>query len=65
MFSLIFITLLVIAVFIASFIIDVDEIMKVKLLGRFAEPGVDGYILGADDAGRDIFGQLIIGAKTL
>lgn len=64
MFSLIFITLLVIAVFIASFIIDVDEIMKVKLLGRFAEPGVDGYILGADDAGRDIFGQLIIGAKN-
>jgi len=64
MFSLIFLTLLIAAVFIASFIIDVDEIMKVKLLGRFAEPGVDGYILGADDAGRDIFGQLIIGAKN-
>ncbi|TQR38366.1 ABC transporter permease [Lysinibacillus sphaericus] len=64
MFSLIFLTLLIAAVFIASFIIDVDEIMKVKLLGRFAEPGADGYILGADDAGRDIFGQLIIGAKN-
>ncbi|MEY9969975.1 peptide/nickel transport system permease protein [Lysinibacillus sp. RC46] len=64
MFSLIFLILLIAAVFIASFIIDVDEIMKVKLLGRFAEPGVDGYILGADDAGRDIFGQLIIGAKN-
>ncbi len=64
MFSLIFLTLLIAAVFIASFIIEVEEVMKVKLLGRFAEPGVDGYILGADDAGRDIFGQLIIGAKN-
>lgn len=64
MFSLIFITLLIAAVFIASFTINVEEVMEVKLLGRFAEPGTDGYILGADDAGRDIFGQLIIGAKN-
>jgi len=41
-----------------------DEILRIKLLERFTEPGVNGYILGADEAGRDMYGQLIIGAKN-
>lgn len=64
LFSLIFTVTLIVGVFIASFIIDQEATMKVQLLGRFARPGEDGYLLGADDAGRDILGQLIIGAKN-
>ncbi|MCH7320874.1 ABC transporter permease [Solibacillus sp. MA9] len=62
--SLIFIVLLMVAVLVLSVVIDQAAVMKIQLLERFTEPGVRGYILGADEAGRDMFGQLIIGAKN-
>ncbi|HBT71842.1 MAG TPA: ABC transporter permease [Lysinibacillus sp.] len=64
LFSFIGITLLIIAILIMSFFMNQDEILRIKLLERFTEPGVNGYILGADEAGRDMYGQLIIGAKN-
>lgn len=65
MFALIFTTLLIISILaLAFFVIDVEKTMKVDVLERFTEPGVNGYLLGSDEAGRDIFGQLIIGAKN-
>lgn len=65
MFSLIGSIIVMIAImFMAFFTIDQTEIMKIQLLERFTEPGVRGYILGADEAGRDMLGQLIIGAKN-
>ncbi|MET4559258.1 ABC transporter permease [Lysinibacillus parviboronicapiens] len=64
MFSFIGITLLIIALLIAAMILNQEEVLKIKLLERYTEPGVNGYILGADEAGRDMFGQLIIGAKN-
>lgn len=65
MFSLIGSILLLIGILImAFFTIDQTEVMKIQLLERFTEPGVRGYILGADEAGRDMLGQLIIGAKN-
>lgn len=62
--SLIFIVLLMVAVLVLSFVMDQAAVMKIQLIERFTEPGVNGYILGADEAGRDMFGQLIIGAKN-
>lgn len=64
MFSLIGSLLLMIAIMVMAVIIDQTAVMKIQLLERFTEPGVRGYILGADEAGRDMFGQLIIGAKN-
>ncbi|EON73220.1 ABC transporter permease [Lysinibacillus sphaericus] len=64
MVSFIGITLLIIALLIAAMILNQEEVLKIKLLERYTEPGVNGYILGADEAGRDMFGQLIIGAKN-
>ncbi|WP_155590171.1 ABC transporter permease [Lysinibacillus cavernae] len=64
LFSFIGITLLIIAILIMSAFMNQDEILRIKLLERFTEPGVNGYILGADEAGRDMYGQLIIGAKN-
>ncbi|MCY9545859.1 ABC transporter permease [Lysinibacillus xylanilyticus] len=62
--SFIGMNLLIIAILIAAMLMDQDEILKIKLLERYTEPGVNGYFLGADEAGRDMLGQLIIGAKN-
>ncbi|MGA3674922.1 ABC transporter permease [Lysinibacillus agricola] len=64
LFSFIGMNLLIITILIMAMFMNQDEILKIKLLERFTEPGVNGYILGADEAGRDMFGQLIIGAKN-
>lgn len=58
------IILLIIAILIMAMFMNQDEILKIKLLERFTKPGINGYVLGADEAGRDMFGQLIIGAKN-
>lgn len=55
---------ILLTVFIGSFFFDQDQVMKVNLLGRYLQPGVDGHILGTDEGGRDVFGQLIIGARN-
>lgn len=64
MFSLgLLITLLVI-IFIGSyFFFDQSEVMKVHILSRYKAPGVE-YVLGADEGGRDVLGQLFIGARN-
>ena len=65
MFSFIGVSALMIAVLVlAYFVVDQAAVMKIQLIERYTEPGVRGYILGADQAGRDMFGQLIIGAKN-
>ncbi|WP_323645253.1 ABC transporter permease [Lysinibacillus xylanilyticus] len=64
LFSFIGMNLLIITILIMAMLMDQDEILKIKLLERYTEPGVNGYFLGADEAGRDMFGQLIIGAKN-
>jgi peptide/nickel transport system permease protein len=58
------ITLLIIAILVAAMFLNQEEILKIKLLERFTEPGVNGYVLGSDEAGRDMLGQLVIGAKN-
>ncbi len=64
MFSLVAMVITIVSIFIAAyFFIDQEEAMKISLRGKFAAPGAD-YWLGADVGGRDIFGQLIIGAKN-
>lgn len=43
--------------------IDQDTIMRVSLRDKFSEPG-EKFILGADLGGREILGQLLIGARN-
>ena len=57
------VSLIVIIFFSASFLLDVNEVMKVRLLDKYAAP-MEGYWLGADYGGRSILGQLIIGARN-
>ena len=64
MFSLVVIMVIIFGILIASLFVDQKEVMHVSLKGKFAEPGEEGYILGADHGGRDILGQLIIGGRN-
>ena len=62
--SLILLVTILIGVFVGALLLDQEQVMKVNLLSRYLQPGVNGYILGTDEGGKDIFGQLIIGARN-
>ncbi len=63
MISLIILGILFISVFVGSLFLDQEEIMRVSFLDKYAAPG-EGFWLGADIGGRDILGQLVIGARN-
>ncbi|CAM3523821.1 ABC transporter permease [Pseudostreptobacillus hongkongensis] len=64
LFSFTLLVSLVVIIFIsATFFLDVNEVMKVRLLDKYAAP-LEGYWLGADYGGRSILGQLVIGARN-
>lgn len=61
--SLIFFMLIVLTVFIGSWMLDLKEVTKIDILARFKPPS-DEYLLGTDTGGRDILKQLIIGTRN-
>ncbi len=63
LFSFYLLTSLVLIIFIAAFLTNKEEIMRVEIRDKFARPG-EGFWLGADAGGRSILGQLIIGARN-
>jgi len=63
MFSLISLVVVIVGIFIWALLIDQEQMMRVSLRDKFAPPG-DKFFLGADQGGRDILGQLIIGARN-
>jgi peptide/nickel transport system permease protein len=63
MFSLIALFIVIIGVFIWAKLIDQETLMRVSLRDKYAPPG-DKFFLGADQGGKDILGQLVIGAKN-
>ncbi len=50
-------------VFVGSLFFDETQVMQVDLLNRYASPG-GTHLLGTDEAGRDVLGQLLLGART-
>lgn len=70
MFSLALLVIILLSVFIGSFVINQDTVMRVSIFDKYAEPGAINsdtgktFILGADEGGRDVFGQLFIGARN-
>ena len=63
-FSLAVLTIIILTVFIGSLFFDVEEVMKVNLMNSFLRPGEEGYLLGTDQAGRPLLGQLFIGTRN-
>lgn len=64
LFSLGLLVTLLLIIFIGSMVLDQAAVMKVSIFDKYGEPGVNGFLLGADEGGRDVFGQLIIGARN-
>lgn len=62
-FSLVLLVAILLVVFIGALLTDQDKVMTVSILDKYAEPG-GNFILGADEGGRDVLGQLIIGARN-
>ncbi|MCO7126673.1 ABC transporter permease [Sporolactobacillus shoreicorticis] len=61
--SIIILILLLSTVYITSLVLNQDQIVKIDLLEINAPPSED-HLLGTDQGGRDIFGQLIIGTRN-
>ncbi|MED4405932.1 ABC transporter permease [Heyndrickxia coagulans] len=61
--SMIVLGIILITVYGISLLLNEDEIVKVDLLSIYAPPSAEHW-LGTDYGGRDILGQLIIGAKN-
>ena len=63
MVSLFGLIIIIVGIFITSYLLNQEEIMRVSLRDMYAPPGPEHW-LGADVGGRDIFGQLMIGARN-
>lgn len=61
--SLLFLVVLISVIYVWSFLIDQEQLMRISLRDQMAAPG-EKYWLGADKGGRDILGQLVIGARN-
>ncbi|QBP18369.1 ABC transporter permease [Acetilactobacillus jinshanensis] len=59
-----FIIALIAFVIIASFFINVPNMMQTHIMGYYARPFSQGYLFGADSAGRSIAGQMIVGSRN-
>lgn len=64
LFSLGFLVMFIIVIFVWAAFLDPKEVMKVNILDKFLKPGEGGHPLGTDLAGRSILGQLILGARN-
>jgi len=63
MVSLILIVVVIIGIFLWAWLgIDQQQLLRVSLRDKFAEPG-EKFLLGADQGGKDILGQIVVGAK--
>lgn len=55
--------ILFLVIFIGAALTNQEEVMKISLLDKYSKP-MEGFWLGSDSGGRDILGQLVIGARN-
>ncbi|KGR73674.1 ABC transporter permease [Ureibacillus sinduriensis] len=64
MFSLLLLVIVIVGIFVWTWLgIDQQQLLRVSLRDKFAEPG-EKFWLGADQGGKDIVGQMIVGARN-
>ena len=63
-FALFVLVAIILGVFIGSMFFDVDKVMEIDLFKSYLLPGEEGYILGTDQGGRSLMGQLILGTRN-
>ena len=62
--ALIILTLIFLFIYIGPFFINEATALKVNILQRYKAPGVNGFLLGSDEGGSDVFAMLVIGARN-
>ncbi len=62
--SVVILAILWIGIFVGAALLDKEKVMTVDILNSYVKPGEAGHILGTDQGGRDLLGQLIIGARN-
>ncbi|WP_415591728.1 ABC transporter permease [Liquorilactobacillus ghanensis] len=62
--ALIVVVCFIVFVIIASFFINVSQMMNTNITAYLNRPLQDGYLLGADTGGRSIMKQLIVGSRN-
>lgn len=62
--ALIILVVILLASFLSPLFFDLKEATTVSIFDRYAAPGEDGYFLGADEGGRDVFALLFLGARN-
>lgn len=62
--ALIILILIFLFIYIGPFFINEATALKVNILQRYKAPGVNGFLLGSDEGGRDVFAMLVIGARN-
>ncbi|MHA3066294.1 ABC transporter permease [Lacticaseibacillus saniviri] len=56
--------IIILGALIGSFFVSADQVTSVNILNRYLAPGQDGFILGTDEGGRDLFGYLILATRN-
>lgn len=56
--------LIILGAVLGSFFVPKSRYMDVNIMWQWARPGTDGLLLGADESGRDVFAQLIVGMRN-
>lgn len=61
--SFILLTVILIAAYVSPLFIDEASVKRVDVFNAYNSPSTDNW-LGTDDGGRDVFGQLMLGARN-
>ncbi|KRO18602.1 ABC transporter permease [Lacticaseibacillus saniviri] len=56
--------IIILGALIGSFFVSADQVTSVNILNRYLAPGQDGFILGTDEGGRDLFKYLILATRN-
>ena len=64
MISLFVIFAILLFTFGGGFFINENKVLKVDIFNSWLKPGQNGFILGTDNSGYDLFGYLILGARN-
>lgn len=61
--GMVMIAVLVLAIALAPLYCDYNRVIMQSLKDRFKAPGVDGFIFGTDQYGRDLFARIVYGGR--
>lgn len=64
MVAFVIMAVIILGAVIGSFFVPSSRYVDVNIMWQWAKPGTDGLLLGADDSGRDVMAELIVGLRN-